>query len=415
MLDAKKNRGVLQPYLGNSNVRWGKFDISDLAEMKFEAHEDERYSLRSGDLVICEGGEPGRCAIWNGPTGMKIQKALHRIRPKETLDNYYLFYWFCLAARTGHLEAHFTGTTIKHLTGKAIAELKVPLPPIGTQRAMVNVLRSIDDRIALLRETNATLEAIAQALFKSWFVDFDPVRAKAGGLEPDWMDAGTAALFPDGFEESELGLVPEGWSIKLCQDIIEVRDGTHASPKPSDIGYPLVTSRHITSGEILLDGAYLISEVDYLDISRRSKVDRLDILITMIGTVGVPAFVLNDPVDFAIKNIGLFKTSKKPEFSCYLYLLLKSNKMQRYLEARMAGTTQKYLSLKALREISVLEPSVAVIGAFSEIVSPIFKKIHQSNRQAQTLIQLRDTLLPRLISGQLRLPAAEAQIEAVCA
>lgn len=415
MLDAKKNRGVLQPYLGNSNVRWGKFDLSDLAEMRFEAHEDDRYSLRSGDLVVCEGGEPGRCAIWNGPAGMKIQKALHRIRPKETLDNYYLFYWFCLAARTGHLEAHFTGTTIKHLTGKAIAALRVPLPPINIQRAMVNALRSLDDRIALLRETNATLEAIAQALFKSWFVDFDPVRAKAEGLDPDGMDAATAALFPDCFEESSLGEIPLGWSVKLCQEIIEVRDGTHASPKPSDVGYPLVTSRHITSGDILLDEAYLISVAEYMDISRRSKVDYLDILITMIGTVGSPAFVLDKAAEFAIKNIGLFKSSKKPEFSYYLYLLLKSNKMQRYLEGRMAGTTQKYLSLKALREISVLEPSIAVIGAFSEVVSPIFTKIHQANTQAKVLTQLRDTLMPRLMSGQMYLPEAEAQIEEVCA
>src|SRR5690606_32681857 len=115
------------------------------------------------------------------------------------------------AARSGLLEPYFTGTTIKHLTGKAIAALQIPLPPISTQRAMVDVLRQLDDRITLLRETNATLEAIAQALFKSWFVDFDPVRAKAEGRQPEGMDATTATLFPDSFEESELGLVPKGW------------------------------------------------------------------------------------------------------------------------------------------------------------------------------------------------------------
>ncbi|WP_305806753.1 restriction endonuclease subunit S, partial [Stenotrophomonas sp. YIM B06876] len=164
MLDAKKNKGTPQPYLGNSNVRWGKFDLSDLAEMKFEPHEEERYSLRPGDLVVCEGGEPGRCAIWTGPAGMKVQKALHRIRPRSALNNYYLFYWLRHVASTGLLESHFTGTTIKHLTGKAIAALDVPLPPIAIQVAMVDVLKLLDDRITLLRETNATLEAVAQAL-----------------------------------------------------------------------------------------------------------------------------------------------------------------------------------------------------------------------------------------------------------
>lgn len=211
MLDAKKNKGNPQPYLGNSNVRWGEFDLGDLAEMKFEQHEEERYSLEPGDLVVCEGGEPGRCAIWNGRSGMKIQKALHRIRPKHIFNNYYLFYWFSHAAKTGSLEPYFTGTTIKHLTGKAVAALEVPCPPIELQSEMVSVLKSLDDRIALLRETNATLEAIAQALFKSWFIDFDPVRAKMEGRTPEGMDEVTAALFPDSFEESELRAVPRGW------------------------------------------------------------------------------------------------------------------------------------------------------------------------------------------------------------
>jgi len=130
MLDQKKNRGELFPYLGNKNVRWGRFDISDLGQMRFGDHEHDRYGLKHGDLVVCEGGEPGRCAIWKDEVpGMKIQKALHRIRAREQLDNRFLHYWFLLAGRNGALEPYFTGTTIKHLTGKAIAELQIPLPP----------------------------------------------------------------------------------------------------------------------------------------------------------------------------------------------------------------------------------------------------------------------------------------------
>lgn len=235
MLDAKKNKGSPQPYLGNSNVRWGEFDLSDLAEMKFEPHEEERYSLEPGDLVVCEGGEPGRCAIWNGLSGMKIQKALHRIRPKHTFNNYYLFYWLSLAAKTGSLEAYFTGTTIKHLTGKAVAALEVPCPPIELQVVMVSVLKSLDDRIALLRETNTTLEAIAQALFKSWFVDFDPVRAKMEGRAPEGMDEATAALFPDSFEESELGLVPKAWVVSVVGEVVETVGG--GTPDTKDLSY----------------------------------------------------------------------------------------------------------------------------------------------------------------------------------
>ena len=222
MLDAKKNKGTPQPYLGNSNVRWGNFDLVDLAEMRFEPHEEERYSLAYGDLVVCEGGEPGRCAIWAAPIpGMKIQKALHRIRPKATLNNYYIFYWFQYANNAGFLDQYFTGTTIKHLTGKAISKLKIPLPPVEMQVAMVDVLRSLDDRIALLRETNATLESIAQALFKSWFVDFDPVHANAGTQVPS-LPPEIQSLFPSTFVESPLGLVPEGWGVGTLAKAYEI-------------------------------------------------------------------------------------------------------------------------------------------------------------------------------------------------
>lgn len=223
MLDVKKNKGTPEPYLGNSNVRWGTFDLVNLAEMRFEPHEEERYGLLSGDLIVCEGGEPGRCAIWTGTNSprMKIQKALHRIRPKGNLNNYFLYYWFCYAAKAGLLEQHFTGTTIKHLTGKAIAALKIPLPPIEFQMALVDVLKTLDDCIALLRETNATLEAIVQALFKSWFVDFDPVHARARGEQPADLAPEVAALFPDSFEESALGMIPRGWKLMQFGEFID--------------------------------------------------------------------------------------------------------------------------------------------------------------------------------------------------
>jgi type I restriction enzyme S subunit len=294
----------------------------------------------------------------------------------------------------------------------SLKSIRLKLPGLKEQKSISKLLMAIDDRIALLRETNGTLEAIAQALFKSWFVDFDPVHANAGTQAPS-LPPEIQALFPATFTDSPQGPIPEGWSVKACQEIIDVRDGTHASPKPSETGYPLVTSRHITSGELSLDGTYLISEAEFLDISKRSKVDHLDVLLTMIGTVGIPALVLSESTNFAIKNIGLFKTSKRPDFSAYIYLLLKSKEMQNYLHARMAGTTQKYLSLKALREIAIIEPTPEIIQAFSVNIRPIFEGIQNNRVQVQALTDLRDTLLPRLISGQLRLPEEEQAVAAI--
>lgn len=413
MLDAKKNKGALQPYLGNSNVRWGKFDISDLAEMKFEAHEDERYSLRPGDLVVCEGGEPGRCAIWNGPTGIKIQKALHRIRSKETLDNYYLFYWFCLVARTGYLEPHFTGSTIKHLTGKAIAALEVPLPPVVTQRAMVDVLRSLDDRITLLRETNATLEAIAQALFKSWFVNFDPVRAKAEGLEPEGMDAATAALFPDSFEESELGFLPKGWEVRPVGELVEgVYDGPHATPAESESGPIFLGIKNLTGTRLELTDIRHISEDDWAKWTRRVEPTHGDIVFSYEATLGFFAVIPPEVRCCLGRRLALIRPHSESGAGLFWFHQFISTPFQQMLDKHtIQGATVNRIALKAFPSYLVLNPSETLKLAFNDVVEPLWATIHSNQAQVKTLTQLRDTLLPRLISGQLRLPEVEATVE----
>ena len=399
MLDAKKNKGTPQPYLGNSNVRWGQFDLTDLAEMRFEPHEDVRYSLLPGDLVVCEGGEPGRCAIWNGPAGMKIQKALHRIRPKSSLNNYYLFYWFQHAARAELLEPYFTGTTIKHLTGKAIAALEVPLPPIGTQRAMVDVLWRLDDRITLLRETNATLEAIAQALFKSWFVDFDPVRAKAEGRQPEGMDATTAALFPDSFEESELGLVPKGWMHVSLKEVTAIFDSQRVPLSGQERDkrkgiYPYYGAAALMDwvDGYLFDGVYLLMGEDG----------------SVADTAGYPVtqYVWGK---IWVNNHAHVLQGKGGVSTEHLMLALQQTNISPYI----TGAVQAKLSQSNMWRIPFLRPSEEVSKAFGEAISPLFISIRHNHEQAQTLTQLRDTLLPRLISGQLRLPEAETLLEKV--
>jgi len=396
MLDAKKNKGTPHPYLGNSNVRWGEFDLKDLAEMRVEAHEEQRYSLQPGDLVVCEGGEPGRCAIWEGSPGMKIQKALHRIRPRGAFNNYYLFYWFCLAAKTGILEPHFTGTTIKHLTGKAIAALEVPLPPVQTQIAMVSILRTLDDRITLLRETNATLEAIAQALFKSWFVDFDPVRAKQEGRAPEGMDEATAALFPDAFEESELGLVPKGWGFVSLKEVVTIFDSKRIPLSGQDRAqrkgtYPYYGAAALMDyvNDYIFDGIYLLTGED------GSVADERGLPITQ--------YVWGK---FWVNNHAHVLQGKNGVCTEHVMLSLKKTNIQPFI----TGAVQAKLSQANMWRIQFLMPTQEIAGSFGTLIEPIFTKIRDNSEQAQTLAALRDTLLPRLISGQLRLPELEASL-----
>lgn len=174
MLDKNKNKGIYQPYLRNVNVRWGSFDLDDLLEMRFEDSEQERYGLQNGDLIMCEGGEPGRCAIWNGEAqNMKIQKALHRIRLKSSVSNKYIYYLFYHYAQNGLLEKYFTGTTIKHLTGQSLKSIEIYLPSLPEQQRIV---QEIETRLSAcdvmeknIAEALQQAEALRQSILKKAF------------------------------------------------------------------------------------------------------------------------------------------------------------------------------------------------------------------------------------------------------
>ncbi len=138
----------LLPYLANVNVRWGQFEFDDLREMRFEQLELDRFGLKDGDIVMCEGGEPGRCAIWKGQVpGMMIQKALHRIRPHQCLSPEFLYYTFLHMGRAGRFAPLFTGATIKHLPREKLALLEIEVPPLETQHRIAEILSAYDDLI----------------------------------------------------------------------------------------------------------------------------------------------------------------------------------------------------------------------------------------------------------------------------
>jgi type I restriction enzyme, S subunit len=174
MLDKQKNKGSFRPYLRNISVRWGNFNLDDLEEMKFEETELERYSLKKGDLVICEGGEPGRCAIWNLAEGtMMIQKALHRVRVNESLNVKYVYYFMFFSGMNGTLEKYFTGTTIKHLTGKELKKIVFAMPPLAEQQQIV---QEIESRLSVCDKIEETItnslkqaEALRQSILKKAF------------------------------------------------------------------------------------------------------------------------------------------------------------------------------------------------------------------------------------------------------
>jgi type I restriction enzyme S subunit len=290
-------------------------------------------------------------------------------------------------------------------------EFPICLPSIKTQTDIVLLLRALDDRIALLRETNTTLESIAQALFKSWFVDFDPVRAKSVEFEPEGMDTITAELFPDSFEESELGSVPRGWLVKPIGDAVECIGG--GTPNTKEPGYWEPAEHAWTTPKDLsgLQSSVLLRTERKLSTLGLTKVSSGllppgALLLSSRAPIGYLAIA---QMPIAV-NQGYIAIPSGGELSP-LYMLFWCRQNMEGIKARANGSTFMEISKKAFRSIPALVPSADVLGAFANVADPLFERLIENERQAQTLSQLRDTLLPRLISGQLRLSETQAQIE----
>ena len=279
-------------------------------------------------------------------------------------------------------------TTVRHIL--------IPLPSKKLQNATSAILRSLDDRITLLRETNATLEAIAQAIFKSWFVDFDPVRAKMEGRAPEGMDEATAALFPGSFEESELGQVPKGWSYVSLREVVSIFDSKRVPLSGQDRAkrqgpYPYYGAAALMDSvdDYLFNGVYLLTGED------GSVADAQGYPITQYvwGKIWV-------------NNHAHVLQGKNGVSTEHVMLSLRQTNILPYV----TGAVQAKLSQSNMWRIMFMMPSQDVSEAFGSMIEPLYARLRQNSEQAQTLTSLRDTLLPRLISGKLRLSEAENTI-----
>ena len=313
-----------------------------------------------------------------------------------------------------------------------LSAVPIHLPPLKTQHEIAGMLDAFDDRIALLRETNATLEAIAQALFKSWFVDFDPVHAKQQGRAPEGLDEATparrtpvgapgvppdpsaaTALFPDSFEESEPGLVPRGWKASSMDGVSIVGIGkTPPRKEPQWFSENAGDVRWVSIRDMGVSGAFISQTSEFLTAEAIERFNVRQVpdntaLLSFKMTIGRVA--LTDGEMTTNEAIAHFKIDESsPLSSEFIYLHLKQFD---YSSLSSTSSIADAVNSKTIKAIPILVPDAAVLLIFQDIVRPVFERIKLIQQQAQTLATLRDTLLPRLISGQLRLPEAEAMLE----
>jgi type I restriction enzyme S subunit len=356
------------------------------------------------DTALCKtpGVVIGRKGAYRGvhysPRPFFVIDTAFYLKPKAEIDMRWAYY----ALLTCDINSMDSGSAIPSTSRDEFYKLPVLVPSLTQQKQIAGFLAQLDDRITLLRETNVTLEAIAQALFKSWFVDFDPVRAKMAGRDPDSMDEATAVLFPDSFEESELGLVPTGWLVRAISETCDI--GRGASPRPiqkfmgGDVPWIKIADATASDGLFVFETKEMIIKEG---VRHSVEVRPGDLIMSNSASCGITVFV---ELNGCIHDGWLYFRNYQHIGKYFLFFWLR--KIADHLVHLADGSVQKNLNIALVSSQKIICPSFEVVQAFDKLAGPLLNRIRENCIQAQTLATLRDTLLPRLISGQLRLPEA---------
>lgn len=369
--------------------------------------------LKRGDVVMTSEAPLGELAYLDESVDWVLGQRLFAIRPrKEVVGGRFLYYALASPEVRDAIFSRASGSTVQGIRQAELRKVEVPVPPMSVQFEVESLLGSLDERIDTLRRSSSVCEAIAQALFKSWFVDFDPVRAKAEGREPEGMDAATAELFPADFDGAQAGLIPAGWRLIRYGDVASLAKGT-AKPQ----AMPTTEFQHYSLPAF--DAHKLpVTELGETIRSNKTPVPSGAVLVSKLNPHIPRIWFVGDVADNSVCSTEfLVWTPKAGAGSAFVYCLGASQVFNSAMRQLVTGTSNSHQRVKPdqLAEVEVVAASDEVIAAFETLAAPLLSKVHHNRQRVATLAQLRDTLLPRLISGKLRLPDAEREIEAATA
>jgi type I restriction enzyme S subunit len=373
--------------------------------------ETERFTLAAGDLLfarrslVAEGA--GKCSVvLDVDEATTFESSIIRARPdKQKADPLYLYYFFNSNAGLQRLDTIRRQVAVAGITGADLSRLEIPVPPLPDQRAIAHVLGTLDDKIELNRRLSETLEAMARALFQSWFVDFDPVRAKAEGRDPG-LPSAIADLFPAGLVDSELGDIPAGWEVGTLADVSALNPETWAKQtRPPGINYVDLSSTKW--GHIEAVSAHAASDAP----SRAQRVLRSG--DTIVGTVrpgnGSYAFIsehgLTGSTGFAVLR------PISSQHAQFVYLAATAAENIDALAHLADGGAYPAVRPEVVAATPVVRCDADVLRRFCSVAGTLLARAMNHERESRTLAALRDTLLPRLMSGELRATDAERFVD----
>jgi type I restriction enzyme S subunit len=396
------------------NIGDNRIVVDEIARIReADAERLSRHRVQPGDIVYSRRGDVERRALireaesgWLCGTGCLLVRL-----GTGVVDPLYASYYL------GHPEVkkwvvrHAVGATMPNLNMEIMAAVPFVLPPTSQQMAIARTLGRMDDKIDLNRRMNETLEAMAPTLFKSWFVDFDPVRAKADGRQPPGLDATTAALFPNSFEDSPLGPIPKGWQVTRLADITS-KIGSGATPRGGsevyvDEGIAFIRSQNVYDHSFNWDGLARITDQSAEEL-QGVTVQQGDVLFNITGDSILRTCVVDPGVLPArvSQHVAIIRPrSDVPSHFVHQYLVRQQ--MKDYLSGFDTGGTRKAVTKGHLESVPVVLPSRTVLGAFKARTDPLFARVEADVAESRTLTAMRDVLLPKLLSGELQVPNHE--------
>ena len=328
----------------------------------------------------------------------------------DLVDKEFLYWLLRTPQYRAEVLASATGTAVKHTAPSRIEAFRFVPPELMEQRAIAHILGTLDDKIELNRQTNETIEEMARAIFKSWFVDFDPVHAKAEGRRPRGMDAETAKLFPSAFEESAIGELPKGWTTAPVYELATYINGAAYrafEPNEERRGLPIIKIAELKAG--------VTEQTKFSEVAMPEKyrIDRGDLLFSWSGNPDASIDTFVWPHDPAWLNQHIFRVvpHRKEERAFVLATLRYLKPVFAEIARNKQTTGLGHVTVDDMKRLLVVRPDDNALRCWNAVAEPLFGRLFQNEVEGQTLVATRDALLPRLLSGDLRVHEAEGTIQ----